>query len=156
MGEYDQRKSHDSRKKVGGVRQVGKDAGSRGGDSADVIYAIRSGDLSALKELLSKKSQRNVTDGNRRTPLHIACSLGRTEMVKMFIKLGMNVDACSVTGQTPLHEACIGGHYDILRMLLAEVSDLDAVDSNGLSAAHYCALNGEVKCLDLLCEQVSS
>ena len=121
--------------------------------SSGVLHAVSSGDMSMLKEEL--KGGETVTDSNRRTPLHVACSLGRLEMVKLFIEIGMNVDACSMTGQTPLHEACIGGHYSVLKLLLSQVSDLDVVDSNGLSAAHYCALNGEAKCLDLLCEQVS-
>ena len=124
-------------------------------ESSGVLHAVSSGDMSMLKEELKGETNRSVTDSNHRTPLHVACSLGRLEMVKLFIEMGMNVDACSMIGQTPLHEACIGGRYRVLKLLLSEVSDLDAVDSNGLSAAHYCALNGEVKCLDLLCEQAS-
>ena len=129
--------------------------GSLDSESSGVLHAVSSGDMSLLKEELKGETGRSVTDSNRRTLLHVACSLGRLEMVKLFIEMGMNVDACSMIGQTPLHEACIGGHYSVLKMLLSQVSDLDAVDSNGLSAAHYCALNGEVKCLDLICEQVS-
>jgi hypothetical protein len=125
-------------------------------ESSGVLHAVSSGDMSLLKEeLKGGETSRRVTDANHRTPLHVACSLGRLEMVKLFIEMGMNVDACSMTGQTPLHEACIGGHYNVLKLLLSQVSDLDVVDSNGLSAAHYCALNGEAKCLDILCEQVS-
>ena len=129
--------------------------GSLDSESSGVLHAVSSGDMSLLKEELKGETGRSVTDSNHRTLLHVACSLGRLEMVKLFIEMGMNVDACSMIGQTPLHEACIGGHYSVLKMLLSQVSDLDAVDTNGLSAAHYCALNGEVKCLDLLCEQVS-
>ena len=126
-------------------------------ESSGVLHAVSSGDMSMLKEeLKGGETSQSVTDSNRRTPLHVACSLGRLEMVKLFVEeMRMNVDACSMTGQTPLHEACIGGHYGVLKLLLSAVSDLDVVDSNGLSAAHYCALKGEAKCLDLLCEQVS-
>ena len=125
-------------------------------ESSGVLHAVSSGDMSLLKEeLKGGEASQRVMDSNRRTPLHVACSFGRLEMVKMFIEMGMNVDACSMTGQTPLHEACIGGHYSVLKLLLSRVSDLDVIDSNGLSAAHYCALNGEAKCLEVLCEQVS-
>ena len=141
---------------MGGVHVSRLSRATLDSESSGVLHAVSSGDMSLLKEELKggEISQR-VTDSNRRTPLHVACSLGRLEMVKLFIEMGMNVDACSMTGQTPLHEACIGGHYSVLKLLLSRVSDLDVVDSNGLSAAHYCALNGEAKCLDVLCEQVS-
>ena len=152
MGDFMQ-KSHATPAEGTGVQQSrGEGAG---GDDPGIIQAVKSGDMRMLKKHLRGRHNLGVTDSNRRTPLHIACSFGRLEMVQVFIEIGMNVDACSVAGQTPLHEACIGGHYGILRRLLPEVSDLDAVDTNGLSAAHYCALNGEVKCLNLLCDQVS-
>ena len=154
MGDFKQRQSHTTHTAGSGSGQA---CGQMeiGGDSHGVIQAVKGGDLGMLRELLNGRHHLNVTDSNRRTPLHIACSLGRQEMVQLFIKIGMNIDACSIVGQTPLHEVCIGGHYGILKKLISEVADLDAVDNNGLSAAHYCALNGEVKCLDLLCEQVS-
>ena len=141
---------------MGGVHVSRLSRATLDSESSGVLHAVSSGDMSLLKEeLKGGETNQRVTDSNRRTPLHVACSLGRLEMVKLFVDMGMNVDACSMTGQTPLHEACIGGHYSVLKLLLSRVSDLDVVDSNGLSAAHYCALNGEAKCLDILCEQVS-
>ena len=154
LGDYQQRMSHGVPTKGGAIGQS-RPPKEMDKDTNDTMAAVKSGDINLLKQLLKRRRHQNITDSNRRTLLHIACSLGRLEMVQLFIEMGMDVDACSMAGQTPLHEACIGGHYRILQRLLSEVSDLDAVDSNGLSAAHYCALNGEVKCLNLLCDQVS-
>ena len=155
MGDFKQKQSHITTHTAGSGSGQPSGETEMVGDSRGVIQAVKDGDLGKLRELLKGRQRLNVTDSNRRTPLHIACSLGRQEMVQLFVKIGMNVDACSIVGQTPLHETCIGGHYGILKMLISEVADLDAVDHNGLSAAHYCALNGEVRCLDLLCEQVN-
>lgn len=120
----------------------------------NLIQATKNGDVSLVRKLITKGCNLEATDSNRRTALHLACSLGRLEIVRLLVEGRANVDASSVTGQTPLHEACINGRYGILQEMLSEVADLDMVDSNGLSAAHYCAMNGEVKCLTLLCNQV--
>ena len=120
----------------------------------DLIQATKHGDAPLVKKLIARGCNLEATDSNRRTALHLACSLGRLEIVRLLVEGGANVDAASVTGQTPLHEACINGRYDVLVEMISEVIDLDMVDSNGLSAAHYCAMNGEVKCLTLLCNQV--
>ena len=155
MGDFKQKQSHIATHMAGSGNGPACGETATPGDSRSLIQAVKDGNLGKLRELLKGRQHVSVTDSNRRTPLHIACSLGRQEMVQLFIKIGMNVDACSIVGQTPLHETCIGGHYSILKILITEVADLDAVDNNGLSAAHYCALNGEVQCLDLLCEQVN-
>ena len=124
-------------------------------EDSSLIQAVRSGDLSLVRQLLKGRCSLSATDSVMRTALHVACGFGRVDIVQLLIASGGNVDACSASGQTPLHEACIGGHYNVLKILISEVADLDAVDKNGMSAAHYCALNGEVGCLTLLCNQVS-
>lgn len=121
---------------------------------SNLIQATRDGDIPLVKRLIANGCSLDAVDSNRRTALHVACSLGRLEIARILVEGGANVDAASIQGQTPLHEACVNGRYDVLQELISEVVDLDMVDANGLSAAHYCAMNGEVKCLSLLCNQV--
>ena len=117
-----------------------------------LFQAVKSGNLSLIKQFMKDGTNLCVTDSNKRTTLHVACSLGHLETVEILVAAGSNVDARSAIGQTALHEACKGGHYDVVQELLSKVSDLDSVDSNGLSAAHFCCLNGEIECLTLLCD----
>lgn len=121
-------------------------------DSKSLFQAVQNGNLSLINHFMKDRSNLSTTDSNRRTALHVACSLGHLETVKILLAAGSNVDSRSAIGQTALHEACKGGHYDVVQELLSKVSDLDSVDSNGLSAAHFCCLNGEIECLTLLCD----
>lgn len=121
---------------------------------SSLIQATKNGDFPLVTNLIAKGCDLDATDSNRRTALHVACSLGRLEITRLLVGGGANVDASSVQGQTPLHETCINGRYAVLQEMVSEVVDLDMVDANGLSAAHYCAMNGEVECLSLLCNQV--
>ena len=122
-------------------------------NNAELVAAIESGDLALVKQLTRASANLETGGPGRRSPLHIACSLGHFEMVRLLIKAGCNIDACSENGRTPLHEACIGGHYKVIQLLLSKVSDLDHPDNLGQSAAHLCSLHGEVECLTLLCNQ---
>lgn len=121
-----------------------------------LFKAIEQGDTERVKQLLKDGASVKFCDKHKRTPLHIACSLGHLTIVQLLISFGSNIDACSLNKQTPLHEACIGGHVKIIQLLIPEVADLDYVDHLGRSAAHYCALHGEVNCLNLLCNQGQS
>ena len=121
-----------------------------------LFKAIEQGDIETVKHLLKEGASVKFYDKHKRTPLHIACSLGHLVIVQLLTSSGSNVDACSLNKQTPLHEACIGGHVKIIQLLIPEVADLDYVDHLGRSAAHYCALHGEVNCLNLLCNQGQS
>ncbi len=119
-----------------------------------LLQSVKTGDISAVRNILRSGFETNATDSCNRTALHVACAFGRLDMVKLFLSQGADVDIGSMSGKTAIHEACIGGHYNVLKLLLSEVADLDVVDKKGMSAAHYCALNGEVNCLSLLCNQV--
>lgn len=65
------------------------------------------------------------------TPLHSAAQLGRTEIVKLLIAKGADVDATNRWGQTPLHYASLFYHKEIVEKLLEEGADVNAEDENG-------------------------
>lgn len=46
------------------------------------------------------------------------CLHGHTEVVKLFIDFGMDINLVSLKGKTPLYEACEDGHYDAVKFLL--------------------------------------
>ena len=126
--------------------------GSSSEHDSDLLEATEQGDFAKIAAILKSGINANCVDKNGRTIMHIACSLGHIEIVKLLIEYSINVDAYSLKNkQTPLHETCIGGHTKILQLLLSEVADLDVVDHLGRSAAHYCAIHGESKCLEILC-----
>ena len=52
------------------------------------------------------------------TPLMEAASAGHTDIVRLLIAHGADVNAQSSSGNTPLMYACAGGHEDVVRVLL--------------------------------------
>lgn len=69
--------------------------------------------------------------------LHIACSNGQTEVVKLLIGFDMNVNDKTNYGSTPVYLACKKGHFDTVKFLL-DLSDqtLDScVDTT--ATTHY-------------------
>uniref|UniRef100_A0A2K6JR09 Uncharacterized protein n=1 Tax=Rhinopithecus bieti TaxID=61621 RepID=A0A2K6JR09_RHIBE len=109
-----------------------------------------SGKLEELKgSILADKSLATRTDQDRRTalhwalpvnnkddagwsPLHIAASAGRDEIVKALLGKGAQVNAVNQNGCTPLH-------YAIAVMLLEGGANPDAKDHYEATARHWAA-----------------
>lgn len=87
---------------------------------------------------------KKVLDGNPllvnikiegRSPLHLACSLGKIEVAAELIARGANIELVSDTeGTTPLQEAASKGYKDLAEMLLKKGADARAKDKNGKTA----------------------
>ena len=73
------------------------------------------------------------------TPLHIACYLGRIEMVRMLIERGIKVDEPDKAGYKPIHWACLNGHLDCVDELLKHNVDL-TLRVGGMTPYDMCRL----------------
>ena len=74
------------------------------------------------------------------TPLMEAASAGHTDIVRLLIAHGADVNAQSSSGNTPLMYACAGGHEDVVRVLLeagahVEVSIYDLFQNHEFAIA---------------------
>uniref|UniRef100_A0A8D2AJY6 Proteasome 26S subunit, non-ATPase 10 n=1 Tax=Sciurus vulgaris TaxID=55149 RepID=A0A8D2AJY6_SCIVU len=121
-----------------------------------------SGKLEELKEsILADKSQATRTDQDSRTtlhwfllqlgvavndkddagwsPLHIAASAGRDEIVKALLGKGAQVNAVNQNGCTPLHYAASKNRHEIAVMLLEGGANPDAKDHYEATAMHQAA-----------------
>ncbi|VDI16368.1 Hypothetical predicted protein [Mytilus galloprovincialis] len=59
-----------------------------------------------------------IKDNEGRSALHLACQNGHTEVIKLLMDVGMNINDTTNRGSTPLHLACFGGHYETVKFLL--------------------------------------
>lgn len=84
----------------------------------------------------------DACDGRGRSPLHVACSEGKSTMVKVLAQAANDAPpgyerpmaglACDGDGCTPLHLAAANGHADALRAVLAYLGGM-AIPTAGIS-----------------------
>ncbi|XP_073514112.1 protein phosphatase 1 regulatory subunit 12A-like isoform X2 [Phyllobates terribilis] len=65
------------------------------------------------------------------TPLHVAAAKGYTEVIRLLLQLGCDVDSRDSDGWTPLHAAAHWGQPDSCRLLCEALCDMEAVNKVG-------------------------
>ncbi|CAG9326929.1 unnamed protein product [Blepharisma stoltei] len=59
-----------------------------------------------------------LCDYEGKTPLHVACSTGKKEIVSFLVRQEVNINSIDSQGRTPLMEAINHGHFEIARELI--------------------------------------
>ncbi|XP_077316943.1 protein phosphatase 1 regulatory subunit 12B-like isoform X3 [Lithobates pipiens] len=101
-------------------------------------------DLDAAKkeeeELMLRDARRWLNNGKMEnirhpttgaTPLHVAAAKGYTEVIRLLIQLGSDVDSRDFDGWTPLHGAAHWGQEEACRLLSEALCDMEAVSKVG-------------------------
>jgi ankyrin repeat protein len=78
-------------------------------------------------------------DNHGNQPLHWACQEGHSEIVKLMVSYGANVDAVDNYGFTPLYKAVLGEKDcpELCEISLKHEAEIDAVDENGNQSLHW-------------------
>eukprot|EP01103_Thecamoeba_quadrilineata_P001528 TRINITY_DN11384_c0_g1_i1.p1 TRINITY_DN11384_c0_g1~~TRINITY_DN11384_c0_g1_i1.p1 ORF type:complete len:130 (-),score=23.14 TRINITY_DN11384_c0_g1_i1:119-487(-) len=99
----------------------------------DPFWAIKTGDLSQVKESIEKEgfNVNTAATNNKTTPLHAAADFGQVEIIKYLISKGANVDAKDSYGHTPLHLAVYESHTEAVKVLIEKGASTKIVASNG-------------------------
>jgi ankyrin repeat protein len=90
------------------------------------------------------------TESPRRgvTPLHVAAEAGGTEVARLLLKKGADVNARDEEGRTPLRVACERHHADVVKLLVHAGADVDAKDDVGQTP--LCQAIGDGACVEAL------
>ena len=88
-------------------------------------------------------SQDAVVSASGGPALHAAISEDDSEMVRILVEGGADVDARNYFGGPALHVAIDGENREMVRILVAAGADVDAKDSFGDSVLHRAILGGD-------------
>ena len=107
--------------------------------------AVRDGDARRITGLLKRRMFRKSPDVNGLrmgvTPLWIAVSFRKKEIVELLLAKGARHNAANADGDVPIHAAFFGGystaeHLQVVKALLANGADVNARSSTGTTALH--------------------
>ena len=94
-----------------------------------LTQAVKEKDLETIELLIKKGVDVNSKDKSGKTPLYWAAEYGRTNVVKLLLKAGADVNATvsdgPLKGYTPLHEAAYLGHKDTVKVLIKAEADVN-------------------------------
>ena len=117
---------------------------------ADDVNGVKAA-LAAGADVDERFPQINVFN-DAHTPLLVASRDGHTEIVKILLQAGADVNAVEPTfGAVALHKAAYNGHVDIIRILCAQPGvNLDALGpSNGYTPLHDALWLGYEECSEV-------
>ncbi len=120
---------------------------------AKFAVAIERDDLDAIKALLDSglAADTPIDYGeNSWTPLMKAAWDGTTEIARLLVARGADVNAKSGDGTTALHQAGSNEHLAIVRLLLESKADPNRVNSYGQTVLSNAAAAGNAELVELL------
>ncbi len=103
--------------------------------------ALYASDYNEFKRILESGVDVNSVDKDKygNTALHYAAYKNKTEIVKLLLSKGANVNAVSINKETPLHLACFYGNKEVIELLLAAGANVNAVRIDGWTPLHVAA-----------------
>lgn len=102
-----------------------------------MILALKNNDVDTVKFLLDSgisARMRIVATGEKRYPLHYAAMKGSSEIARLLITKGADVNCLNELSQTPLIRAVIYKNGEAVRLLLEQGAKIDVRDVNNSNA----------------------
>ncbi|XP_041716742.2 ankyrin repeat domain-containing protein 6 isoform X2 [Coregonus clupeaformis] len=117
--------------------------------SERLLVASHKGQADNVVQLINKGAKVAVTKYGR-SPLHLASYKGHTEVVRILLKAGCDLDIQDDGEQTALHRAAVVGNSDVISALIQEGCALDRQDKDGNTALHEVSWHGFSQSVKLL------
>ncbi len=121
-----------------------------GWGAVPLIEAAKGGDRGAVKALIEKKSDPNVSDADGTTALHWSSYRDDLESVDALLRAGARVNARNDLGATALWTAAQNGSAPMVKRLLGAGADPNLTLLSGESALMVAARSGSVESVEAL------
>jgi len=119
-------------------------------ETAPLITAARNSDIAAVRALIQKNADVNVSEGDGATALHWASYRDQLEIADLLIRSGAKVNAANDLGATPLWLAAQNGSAVMTRRLLQAGADPNKPLTAGETPLMIAARAGNAEVVDLL------
>ena len=117
-----------------------------GAEVSQVHQKVLHGDADALHSLVQHGADVNQQDPSLRcSPLHVACLLGRLDLVTCLIKLGALIDVVDGISLTPLQTAIRHGHTEIACYLIKSGANVSVSNSENMTPLHSVCAEGHTE-----------
>ena len=118
----------------------------------EIVEAALYGKVDTVKKALDQGYKVDERDAEKRTALMYAAFNGQTELVKIMIKAGADVNAQDKIGTSPLmFAASAPGAVETVKVLLEAKAEINMVDSNEhFSALMWAAAEGQAESVKFL------
>ncbi|KAF3888140.1 MULTISPECIES: ankyrin repeat domain-containing protein [Nostocales] len=113
-----------------------------------LMAAVISGDVEAVKALLSQGAAPDPTLWHETPPLVVAARKGYVEIVRELIAAGTNVNRGFE--YPPIFEAALKGQTEVLRVLIEAGANVNACDGDGITPLMDAAYSGHLETVKLL------
>ncbi|XP_070540511.1 fibronectin type 3 and ankyrin repeat domains protein 1-like [Ptychodera flava] len=109
------------------------------GGSTPMHWAVDSGNTRLLRWIIEDGCPVDIRDRNSGwTPLMRACTLGgNTEVARVLISSGANVNTKDNDGKTPLMIAALNGHLSLVELLIQKGADIHVKNEFGKTAVDF-------------------
>ena len=133
------------------IRLLFRSSGPRATATAPLEQATLEGRAETVKELIAQG--KDINDRNTRgyTPLHLAATKNNSEVVKILLENGAEVDAVAIdSGCTALHYAASLGYAELCELLARYGANLDAQTTRLETPLHLAVAKGHAGVVALL------
>ncbi len=120
-------------------------------DSSIFVEKAMQNKLKEVEQLIEKGvnvNSRNNDDGN--TGLHWASSYGFTEMAKLLVSHGADVNLKNMEGNSPLHWAAGQGNTEIVKILVSKGANINAKGKSNWTPLRWAEAMGHKDIAEIL------
>ena len=116
----------------------------------ELSEAVKTEDLSKVKELLAKKLHPDARDNDGGSPLLYAAIRNQLEILRTLLDAGARIDIETKQHYTPLCFASHRGHEQIAQLLIERGADIEHKGDDGFTPLIFATKGGHTKIVELL------